>query len=59
VQQQAPDLTTWTSVATGVVGDDGTFSVPAQLTAGATYRISVTGATGYAPATTAPQVVVR
>jgi stage II sporulation protein D len=59
VQQQTPDLTSWTSVATGVVAADGTFSVPAPLVSGATYRISVTGATGYAPATTAPQVVVR
>jgi stage II sporulation protein D len=59
VQQQAPDLATWTSVATGVVAGDGTFSIPAALASGATYRISVTGATGYAPATTAPQVVVR
>ena len=59
VQQQNPDLTTWTTVATGSVDADGTFSVPAQLVSGGTYRVSVLPASGYAPGATAPQVVVR
>jgi stage II sporulation protein D len=58
VQQQNPDLT-WTTVATGAVGADGTFSVPAQLVSGATYRVSVAAAGGYAPGATPSQVVVR
>jgi stage II sporulation protein D len=57
VQQQNPDLT-WTTVATGAVAADGTFSLTVQLTPGGTYRISVAPATGFAPAAT-PQVVVR
>ena len=59
VQQLAPDLATWTTVASGTVADDGTFSVPAQLVPGGTYRISVLPASGYAPGTTAAQVVVQ
>jgi stage II sporulation protein D len=59
VQQQASDLTTWTTVASGEVAADGTFSVPVQLASGGTYRIAVVPAAGYAPGTTAPQVVVR
>jgi len=57
VEQQNPDLT-WTSVATGVVAADGTFSVPVQLTAGGTYRVTVAPAAGYAAGSTTPQVVV-
>ncbi len=59
VQQQNPDLTTWTTVASGTVAADGTFSLPALLVAGSTYRISVGPTTGYAAGTTTPQVVVR
>jgi len=58
VQQQNPDAT-WTTVATGTVNADGTFSVPVSLVSGATYRVSVGPVTGYAAATTAPQIVVR
>jgi stage II sporulation protein D len=58
IQQQNPDLT-WTAVATGTVNTDGTFSVPVQLTSGGTYRVSVAPAAGFAPGTTAGQVVVR
>jgi len=59
VQQQDPNLTTWTTVAVATVAVDGTFSLPVQLTAGATYRVSVVPAAGFAPGTTPPQVVVR
>jgi len=59
VQQQNPDLTTWATVAVATVAADGTFSLPVQLTAGATYRVSVLPASGFAPGTTSPQVVVR
>ena len=59
VQQQNPDLTTWTTVAVATVAADGTFSLPVQLTAGATYRVAVIPASGFAPGTTSPQVVVR
>ena len=59
VQQQDPNLTTWTTVAVATVAADGTFSLPVQLTAGATYRVSVVPAAGFAPGTTPPQVVVR
>jgi stage II sporulation protein D len=59
VQQQNPDLTTWTTVAVATISADGTFSLPVQLTAGATYRVSVVPASGFAPGTTSPQVVVR
>jgi SpoIID/LytB domain protein len=59
VQQQNADLTTWTTVATSVVAADGTFSVPVQLLAGGTYRVSVGPAAGFVAGTTTPQVVVR
>jgi stage II sporulation protein D len=58
LQQQNPDLT-WTTVATAVVNGDGTFSLPVQLAAGGTYRISVAPGGGLAPGTTPGQVVVR
>jgi SpoIID/LytB domain protein len=58
VQQQNADAT-WTSVATGTVNPDGTFSIPVQLVSGGTYRVSVGPATGYAAGATAPQIVVR
>ena len=57
VQQQNPDAT-WTTIASGSVSADGTFDVAAALVAGATYRVEVT-APGYAPGTTAPNVVAR
>jgi stage II sporulation protein D len=57
VEQQSPDLT-WTPVANGVVAADGTFSIPVQLTAGGTYRVTVAAAAGYAAGSTPPQVVV-
>jgi stage II sporulation protein D len=58
VQQQSPDGT-WTTVASGIVNDDGTFSVPVALASGGTYRVSVGPATGYAAGTTAAQIVAR
>jgi SpoIID/LytB domain protein len=58
VQQQNPD-TTWTTIATGTVSTDGTFSVPVALTPGGTYRVSVGPATGYAAGSTPPQIVAR
>jgi stage II sporulation protein D len=58
VQQQNPDAT-WTTVATGLVAADGTFSVPLSLAAGGTYRVTVGPAAGYVAGTTAPQIVVR
>ncbi|HEV7134148.1 MAG TPA: SpoIID/LytB domain-containing protein [Gaiellaceae bacterium] len=58
VQQQQPDLT-WTDAATGVVAADGTFTIPAQLASGGTYRIVVAPGHGYWPATTAAQTVAR
>jgi stage II sporulation protein D len=58
IQQQNPDLT-WTTIASGAVATDGTFSIPVTLSSGATYRISVAPGGGYAPAVTAGQVVVR
>jgi hypothetical protein len=58
VQQQNAD-TTWSTVATGTVNADGTFSLPVQLAAGSSYRVSVGPATGYAAGTSTPQMVVR
>jgi SpoIID/LytB domain protein len=55
VQTENPDLT-WTTVATGSVGADGSFIVPVTLPAGVTYRVLVTPAAGYAPGATAPQI---
>jgi len=59
IQQQNADLTTWTVVAGGTVAADGSFSIPVQLVAGGTYRVSVTAGAGYAPGVGTPQVVVR
>jgi stage II sporulation protein D len=59
VQQEASDLTTWSTVATGAVAGDGTFAIPVQLASGGTYRVAVVAAAGYATGTTTPQVVVR
>ena len=59
VQQQSGILASWTAVASATVAADGTFSIPVQLTPGATYRVAVTPSTGYATGTTSPQVVVR
>ena len=58
VQQQNPDQT-WTTVASGPVASDGTFSVAVSLTEGATYRVTVGPAAGYVAAVTAPQIVMR
>jgi hypothetical protein len=58
VQQQNPDQT-WTTVASGLVASDGTFSVAVSLTEGATYRVTVGPAAGYVAAVTAPQIVMR
>jgi len=55
VDVENPD-SSWTAIATGTVNADGTFAVPANIPAGATYRIVVTPGLGYAPATTTPQV---
>ncbi|HZR96302.1 MAG TPA: SpoIID/LytB domain-containing protein [Gaiellaceae bacterium] len=56
IEQQNPDLT-WTVVASGVVGADGSYSVPVELTIGATYRVTVPATTGLAAGSSAPQVV--
>ncbi|MDX6468404.1 MAG: stage sporulation protein [Gaiellaceae bacterium] len=58
VQTQNADLT-WTLLTQGTVAADGTFSVPATIPPGATVRVVVTPGRGYAPATTAAQVVAR
>jgi stage II sporulation protein D len=58
VQQQNPD-STWTAVASGMVNADGSFAVPVTLASGGTYRVAVIPGTGYAPGTTAGQVVMR
>ncbi len=55
VDIENPDLT-WTPIATAVVAPDGTFTIPADIPAGATYRIVVTPGQGFAPGMTAPQV---
>jgi len=57
VQQQGSDGK-WTIVATGAVADDGSFSVPVQLTAGSTYRVVVAPGSGWWPATTASLTAV-
>ena len=58
VQQQNPDLT-WTSIGTGAVAADGTFTVAAAPAPGATVRIVVTPATtsGYAAGASAAETV--
>jgi hypothetical protein len=56
LQQQNVDLT-WTSIGSGVVAEDGTFTVPAALVTGATVRVVVTPPAGYAAATSASLVV--
>jgi stage II sporulation protein D len=58
VQQQNVDAT-WTTIATGTVNADGTFTVPVTLSSGGTYRVSVAAAAGYAPSASAPQIVAR
>ena len=58
IDVQNPDLT-WTSVATGAVAADGTFSLPVQLVSGSTYRVTVAATPALAAASTTPQVVVR
>ncbi|HEX5247988.1 MAG TPA: SpoIID/LytB domain-containing protein [Gaiellaceae bacterium] len=55
VDVQNPDLT-WTAVATGAVAPDGTFALPVDIAAGATYRIVVTPGQGFAPGMTEPQI---
>jgi hypothetical protein len=59
VQEQGADTTVWTTVATGAVAADGTFSVPAQLEPGGTYRVTVAPAAGYAAGTTPSQIAAR
>jgi hypothetical protein len=58
VQQQNADAT-WTTIATGSVNADGTFTVPVTLSSGGTYRVSVTAGAGYAAGASAPQIVMR
>ena len=58
VQQQNADGT-WTTLVSGPVAADGTFSLPVSLSSGGTYRVTVGPASGYVAATTAPQIVVR
>ena len=55
VQQQSLDLT-WTTVATGTVAPDGSFSVPASLVPGSTYRVVVAPGHGYSPGATTPSI---
>jgi stage II sporulation protein D len=55
VQVENPDQT-WTTIATGAVDADGTFSLPATVPAGATYQVVVGPALGYAPGTSTPQI---
>ena len=55
VQQQGVDLK-WTTVASGAVAADGSFSVAAQLAVGGTYRVLMAPGHGYAPGATAPWV---
>jgi stage II sporulation protein D len=50
---------TWTTVASGIVNADGTFSIPVALTSGGTYRVLVGPATGYSAGTTPAQIVAR
>jgi stage II sporulation protein D len=58
LQEENPDLT-WTSIATGTVAADGTFTIPATPPAGATVRIVVTPAStsGYIAGASAAQIV--
>jgi stage II sporulation protein D len=58
VEQQNADLT-WTAVASGTVNADGSFSLPVQLAAGATYRVTVGASAGLVAASTAPRALVR
>ncbi|HXY80599.1 MAG TPA: SpoIID/LytB domain-containing protein [Gaiellaceae bacterium] len=53
VQQQGLELT-WTTIATGTVAPDGSFSVPVQLAPGGTYQVVVGPVQGYSPGATAP-----
>jgi SpoIID/LytB domain protein len=53
VQQQGLDLK-WTTIATGAVAADGSFSVPVQLPAGIVYRVVVAPGHGYSPGSTLP-----
>ncbi|HZC30024.1 MAG TPA: SpoIID/LytB domain-containing protein [Gaiellaceae bacterium] len=55
VQQLQPDQS-WVTLASGTVNTDGTFSVAAALAAGSTYRVVLTPASGYSPATTQPLI---
>ncbi len=56
VQQQNADLT-WTSLGTGTTAADGTFAVPVTATPGATVRAVVSAGSGWAPGTSATQIV--
>jgi hypothetical protein len=58
VQQQNADAT-WTTIATGSVDASGGFAVPVTLSPGGTNRVTVTAGAGYAPGTSAPQIVMR
>jgi SpoIID/LytB domain protein len=58
VQVQNADGT-WTTIASGTVNGDGTFSLPVALISGATYRVSIGPMTGYAVGTTPAQIAAR
>ena len=58
VQEQSINGT-WTTIASGTVNGDGTFSVLATLTPGGTYRVSIGPASGYSAGTTPPQIVAH
>jgi stage II sporulation protein D len=58
IQQQAVSGA-WTTVATGAVGGDGSFAVPAQLASGVSYRVVVTPGRGYSPGMTSGLTLVR
>jgi len=58
LQQQNPDLS-WTSIGTGTVAADGTFTVAATPAPGASVRVVVTpaSASGYVAGASSPQIV--
>ena len=57
VQVQTESATqTWAAIATATVNADGTFTVPASIPAGTTYKVLVTPGQGYSAGTTAPQI---
>jgi stage II sporulation protein D len=56
LQQQNSD-STWTTLGTAPVAADGTYTIPATLTDGATVRVVTTASGGYTAGTSATQIV--